>query len=105
MLKAGIIAFNNRHSTLPCVVHDVSATGARLAINGPSNAPDRFELIIELDGLEASCEVISRRGNEVRVHFLAPPSLTAPRRTQVVHATVPAKPAALRRKTKTDDLT
>ena len=98
VLKAGIIAFNNRHSALPCAIRDLSETGARLALNGPINAPDTFELIVELDGIEASCKVISRRGSELRVQFLASPRIVVPRRTQVVQATTAAKPASLRRK-------
>ncbi len=98
VLKAGIIAFNNRHSSLPCTVRDVSDTGARLIVTGAVNAPDTFELLIELDGLEARCEVVSRKADEVRVRFVMPPRIVPPRRSQVVHAVVPKKMLSLRRK-------
>jgi hypothetical protein len=102
VLKAGVVAFNNRFSTLPCTVRDLSAAGARLRIEGSLDAPDTFELIIELDGLEANCEVVSRKAKEVGVRFVSPPRITAPRRTQVIKAHVPAQPPSLRRKPKPD---
>jgi hypothetical protein len=98
MLKAGIVAFNGRFSTLPCTVCDISATGARLRIDGSILAPDTFELIIELDGLEAHCEVVSRNANVVRVRFVSAPRIGTPRRVQVVSAIVPAQKPSLRRK-------
>lgn len=104
VLKAGIVAFNNRFSTLPCTVRDLSAAGARLCVEGSVNAPDTFEMIIELDGLEANCEVVSRKAKEVGVRFVSPPRITAPRRIQVIKAHVPAQPPSLRlrRKPKPD---
>ena len=51
VLKAGIVAFNGRHSTLPCTVRNISATGAQLRMPGTASAPDTVDLIIELDGL------------------------------------------------------
>jgi hypothetical protein len=83
-LKGGIVAFNDRHSTLPCTVRDISATGARLRVEGSVVAPDRFVLIIELDGLEADCEVVSRRAKELGVKLVSPPRTVVPRRVQVI---------------------
>lgn len=100
VLKGGVVAFNDRHVTLPCAVRDLSDGGARLRIEGSITAPDTFELIIEIDGLEASCEVISRRGSEVSVRFTSPPRMVPPRRVQVVNAISPATPPTLRRRPK-----
>ncbi|KAB2918510.1 MAG: PilZ domain-containing protein [Hyphomicrobiaceae bacterium] len=100
VLKAGIVAFNDRHSTLPCRVRNISETGARLEIGGSLNAPDTFDLIIEIDGLEARCEVIRRNGNQIAVRFVSPPRITASRRVQVIKAYVPVQPPSLRRKSK-----
>jgi len=100
VLKGGVVAFNDRHVTLPCAVRDLSDGGARLRIEGSMTAPDTFELIIEIDGLEAACEVVSRRGNEVSVRFTAPPRMVPPRRVQVVNAISPATPPTLRRRPK-----
>lgn len=96
-LKSGIIAFHERHSTLPCVVREISDTGARLDVD-QSNVPDTFLLIIELDGLEAACEVIWRRGARIGVHFTAPPRIGTPRRIQVVRPTLAPETPSLRKR-------
>ena len=94
MLKGGTIAFNGRHSTLPCVVRDLSESGARLQVAQSNGVPDRFELIIDLDGFEAFAEVAWRALNEVGVHFLAAPSKVAPKRAQTVIMTLPVEARA-----------
>ena len=100
VLKGGVVAFNDRHVTLPCTVRDVSDGGARLRIEGSMTAPDTFELIIEIDGLVASCEVVSRRGNEISVRFVSPPRMVPPRRVQVINAITPATQPTLRKRPK-----
>lgn len=84
VLKAGVVAYNGRHVTLPCGVRDMSEQGARLTLAGSVTAPDTFELLVELDGIEASCEVVWRRGSEIGVRFLAPPKSNDKKREQVV---------------------
>jgi hypothetical protein len=96
VLKAGIVASNDRHLTVACAVRDLSATGARLRVGGSISVPNTFELIIEIDGLEADCEVVWRKADEVGVRFLAQPRAVAAKRTQVVTPLVPAKPPSLR---------
>jgi PilZ domain len=97
-LKAGIIAFQAHHSTLDCTVRDISATGARLRVDASQRAPDDFDLIIELDGLEAPCRVVWRHDKEIGVIFTSLPRAFAPRRAQVVRPFVPERLATLRRK-------
>ncbi len=97
VLKAGIAASNDRHLTTPCTVRDLSATGARLRVEGSRTVPDTFELIIELDGLEANCQVVWRKANEVGVRFVGAPRVVAARRAQVVNAIVPQRQSLLRR--------
>jgi hypothetical protein len=80
VLKGGIIAFNDRHPTLPCTVRGLSASGARLRVEGSVVAPEKFGLIIELDGFEADCEVVSRKAKESS----APPRTVKPMRVQIV---------------------
>jgi PilZ domain len=96
VLKGAIVAFNDRRSTLPCTVRDISDTGARLRIDGFINAPDTFDLIIEIDGLEVPCEVVSRKAGEVAVRFVSPPHMVPARRAQVVNALVRTKPTLRR---------
>lgn len=98
VLKAAIIAFNDRRSTLPCAVRNLSDTGAQLRMPGGLSPPDTFDLIIELDGLEASCTVMWRKGEDVGVRFDEPPRKIPPRRSQVVTAVAPPKTPSLRRK-------
>ena len=89
VLKGAIIAYNNRRSTLPCTVRDLSETGARLRTDSAVNAPDTFTLIIELDGFEADCKVTWRKSPELAVMFVGPPRKVTPRRVQVVAPIIP----------------
>ncbi len=91
VLKSGLVAFNQRHATLSCAVRDLSDTGALLRLSEVAHVPQQFELIVELDGLEADCEVIWRRGRDIGVRFSAPPRKAAPRRSQSVGAAPAAK--------------
>ncbi len=86
VLKGSIILFNDRHSTLPCTVRDLSATGARVRVESSVTAPDTFVLVIELDGFEADCEVVHRRAKDLGVRFTSPPRTVKPRRVQIVKA-------------------
>ena len=100
VLKAGLVAYNERHSTLSCTVRDISDTGARVRVDGSVSAPETFELIIQIDGLEASCEVVWRNGNEVGVRFLGAHRMVAAKRQQVINPLLPAEKPSLRRKPK-----
>lgn len=97
VLKGAIVAFNNRHCTVACTVRDISATGARLRSDGSINIPDTFELLIELDGVEADCEVVWRKGNEVGVRFKGAPRRTIPKRRQALSVSLPDRGGSLRR--------
>jgi hypothetical protein len=100
MLKAGTVAFNGGHSTTGCTVRDLSSTGARLRADGSVGIPDTFKLIIELDGLEADCEVVWRKDSEVGARFVGAPRIVTPKRTQIISPVVPPQKASLRRKPK-----
>jgi hypothetical protein len=97
VLKAGVAASNDRHLTMACTVRDLSATGARLRVDGSLTLPDTFELIIELDGLEANCQVVWRKANEAGVKFLSAPRIVTARRAQVISPLVPGRQPSLRR--------
>ncbi len=101
-LKQATIAYGGRHLTIECVVRDLSATGARLVVEHAASVPDTFELLIELDGLEAQCEVIWRNRTTVGVRFEQAPRHVEPRRRQVVNSSQPAQRASLRRARKAD---
>lgn len=103
VLKGAVAAFNDRHCTIPCTVRDLSATGARLKCDGSVNIPDTFELIVELDGTEADCEVVWRKANEVGVRFRGAPRRLTPRRQQIIELSVPDRSLTLRRRSKQTD--
>jgi len=96
LLKGGVVSYNNRHSTIPCTVRDISDTGARLAVQGSVNAPDTFELFIELDGIRIGCRVVWRRASLVGVAFTTPVERVAPARKQVVQGISAAAKPSLR---------
>ena len=79
MLKSGKVAYSERHVTIECLVRDMSATGARLRVEGSVTAPDTFELLIPLDGLEANCQVVWRRSRPRR-QILGAARIVAPKR-------------------------
>jgi hypothetical protein len=98
MLKAGLAAWSDRHVTVSVTVRDISASGARLRSEGSTSIPDTFLLIIELDGLEADCQVVWRKDHEIGARFLSTPRKVTPKRTQVINALVPAQKPSLRKK-------
>ena len=56
-------------SPVPCVILDVSGSGARLDVHASATVPQRFKLLIDVDGSERLCEVVWRRQNAVGVRF------------------------------------
>jgi len=98
LLKAGVICFNARHSTIPCTVRDFSEAGAKLLVPGSVSAPDTFELNIELDGIWVPCAVKWRRGEAVGVTFTGPVEVAAPTRVQALKPMVVEPRPSLRRK-------
>src|SRR4051794_34700004 len=69
-LLKGRITYNNRLSTVECVVRDISATGARLALSHQNVLPDKFELYVPLKEKTYSVEVRWRADEDVGVMFL-----------------------------------
>lgn len=55
---------------IPCVVLELSATGAKLHVHGSQDLPQRFQLAIEQDGLMRPCTLIWRRRNHAGIQFL-----------------------------------
>jgi hypothetical protein len=86
VLKGAILAYNDRHTTLPCAVRDLSDTGARLRVEGSVAAPDTFILVVELDGFEVDCGVANRSGKDLGVKFVSPRRKVKPKRLQIVKA-------------------
>jgi hypothetical protein len=65
----GTVYFNNRHSSLDCLIRDYSDTGARLEFAGPTSLPETIELHIPARDETLRCHVRRVQGNEVGVSF------------------------------------
>ena len=83
VLKACTIAYSGRHVTQIAAVRDISEDGARLRVENSASIPDTFELLLDLDGIEADCEVVWRKLKEVGVRFTAT-RVVPPKRLQVI---------------------
>lgn len=57
---------------IPCVILDISSTGARLDVLNAATVPGMFKLIIDLEGSEHMCEVVWRKEHSVGVRFRNP---------------------------------
>jgi hypothetical protein len=99
-LKAGVIAFNDRHSTLACGVRNISASGARLLVEGSVSPPDTFVLTVALNGLEADCQIVWRKEGEIGVRFVSKPRSVIASRLQVVEPLNRPRSPSLRRNPK-----
>jgi PilZ domain-containing protein len=56
-----------------CIVHDVSETGARLAVAEPAGLPEQFVLLLSRNGkAKRLCRAVWRTEDEVGVRFEKP---------------------------------
>jgi hypothetical protein len=69
-LLKGKIIYNNRLSTIDCVVRDISGSGARLALPQNFTLPDRFELYVPLKERTYAAEVRWRGDEDFGVMFV-----------------------------------
>ncbi len=70
---AGTIKSVLRNTELPCVVEDLSKTGARLQVENVNHIPDTFHLGITGSNFSAECIVVWRSRSEVGVIFETAP--------------------------------
>lgn len=91
--------FNNGQSSVACTLRDISDVGCRLVIAPELKmfVPRRFELIVEIDGIRAECEVVWFSGSQLGARFIAPLRLGTPTRVQVVKPWLPLSKPSLRR--------
>ncbi len=69
------------NAPMPCMVRDVSTTGARIELvtapenllGGRAKLPGTFTLNLRLDRLEVDCAIVWRNGAAVGVKFLSTP--------------------------------
>ena len=76
------IYFEGTVTTVPCVIRDMSTTGARLEIKDGWDTPfmsevssiDHIKLVVRMDRVVYECKIIRRANKEVGVKFVSPPS-------------------------------
>ncbi len=69
LLKAKI-TFNNRMSTVDCIVKNISAGGARLAVPSTLSLPNEFDLDIPLKGKTYRAQMRWRDTENIGVEFI-----------------------------------
>ncbi|HVY56228.1 MAG TPA: PilZ domain-containing protein [Xanthobacteraceae bacterium] len=67
----GRIYFNNRRSSVDCLIRDISETGAKLMFSHAVSTPEALELYIPNKDATFRARVQWRRGDEVGVAFLS----------------------------------
>ncbi|MET0257019.1 MAG: PilZ domain-containing protein [Methylobacterium sp.] len=72
-LKRAQILFNNRFSTLDCVVRNISATGALLTIDAAAPLPRTFEIRVGDEEAIRPAKLVYRRELFAGIHFLDVP--------------------------------
>jgi len=70
-LLGGVIAFNNRASTMDCQVRNLSAGGAKVKFTNTAVVPDQFDLQIARKERSFRARMVWRAPNEAGVAFLS----------------------------------
>jgi hypothetical protein len=70
-LLGGVIAFNNRASTMDCQVRNLSTGGAKVTFSNTAVVPDQFDLKIARQERSFRARMIWRAPNEAGVVFLS----------------------------------
>ena len=69
--QTGWITFDGGFAARPCVVQDMSATGAKITIDDPNMLPAKLRLALLRDARTGRpCEVVWRSGKSVGVKFV-----------------------------------
>ena len=69
--QPGWITLDGGFAARPCVVHDLSSTGAKVTVDDPNVLPGKLRLAMSRDARTGrSCEVVWRRGKTVGVKFV-----------------------------------
>jgi hypothetical protein len=73
----GKAIFNNRQSTLDCLVRDISATGARLEVSNAVLLPELFDLYVPQKDTTYRVRITWRAEGEIGVEFEHPQAAQA----------------------------
>jgi hypothetical protein len=69
--QPGWITLEGGFAARPCVVQDMSSTGAKITIEDPNVLPAKLRLAFARDARTGrNCEVVWRRGSSVGVRFV-----------------------------------
>jgi hypothetical protein len=66
----GRIVFNNRNSSVDCLLRNMSSNGAKISLLGAVTIPDEFELVIPVQSRNIRARVAWRRADEFGVQFI-----------------------------------
>jgi hypothetical protein len=84
VLKGAHAAFNKEFSAIPCMVRDLSETGAKLEFEGGWFVPEQFTLHVDVDGYKVECRRLWHRGRFCGVEFIGEKIRTGKARQQVI---------------------
>ena len=69
--QPGWITLEGGFAARPCVVQDMSSTGAKITIDDPNMLPAKLRLALSRDARTGrNCEVVWRRGKVVGIKFV-----------------------------------
>jgi hypothetical protein len=69
--QPGWITLDGGFAARPCVVRDLSSTGAKITVDDPNVLPAKLRLAFARDARTGrNCEVVWRRGNSVGIKFV-----------------------------------
>ncbi len=68
------IIFNNRSSTVDCVIRNISDTGAKISLDDQMSIPQRFEFSVPQKGMTYDAKAVWRQDNEVGIEFIKEPA-------------------------------
>ena len=69
--QPGWITLDGGFAARPCLVHDLSSTGAKITVDDPNVLPGKLRLAMSRDARTGrSCEVVWRRGKTVGIKFV-----------------------------------
>ena len=69
--QPGWITLDGGFAARPCVVRDMSSTGAKITLDDPNVLPAKLRLAFARDARTGrNCEVVWRRGSSVGIKFV-----------------------------------
>ena len=67
VLKTATIAFGG--GAIDCTIRNMSDAGAALDVASPVGIPDRFAMVLPVDGRRLSCRVVWRKEKRIGIAF------------------------------------